>query len=376
MLFVGQPSAVTTISFSAHICLIFTLILSLFIYSTSLLQVASALSQITYQTTYNLITDMLLVEVFDGQRPSSGPGSGNHGDEIDSTFTCLEKEDFPSISRRGPGPFEAECFRPRVNVSIEVGKYAGSDLTVIDPDLSDNRQLGIAAAFFVLLVVFFVLRLLISCLCGWRLRGVPSDWDSDVEDDEDNKSDDTNSDTDEDSEEQFENEEEERLALRARKESRRQSLNAAATASASGGSGGGLLGAIRRLFGGGVNANTAVAIGMGGSGGGSGGDWRKSTMRKSIAAATRIGNGLEPLSSEAAVATREGAEQGGEAEYKFIPSDWRRHLDEDWHTYFSHPKVIYSCLGCCHTLQVNFCVMCHAPQFFIFIGISSLRADS
>jgi hypothetical protein len=158
------------------------------------------------------------------------------------------------------------------------------------------------------------------------------------------------------------------LARRARKETRRQTLNAAAAAS--GGSSGGALGAIRRLFGGGrggeegaaVNraaAAAAAAIGAGGSAGGSGSGSEKSTIRKSIAAATQIemtelGNGPAAASSSSSsalsssetaaarvMASRGGAEQGvGEAEYQFVPSDWRRHLDEDGHTYFSHPKVI------------------------------------
>mmetsp|Transcript_38798 Transcript_38798/g.50210 ORF Transcript_38798/g.50210 Transcript_38798/m.50210 type:complete len:122 (-) Transcript_38798:731-1096(-) len=74
MLFIGQPTAV-----------------------------AEALSSITYQTPYSFITDYITIAIYDGQRSDSYTGD-------DGTDTCLEEEDFSTISRRGPGPFSTDCF--------------------------------------------------------------------------------------------------------------------------------------------------------------------------------------------------------------------------------------------------------------------------
>jgi hypothetical protein len=150
MLFLGQPSAVNR-----------------------------ALARLKYQTTYAFITDTVRVVVLDGERSDAGDDGG------DDSFgrgvgSCLDAGDFSSASRRGPGPFVKACFAASANVTVRVGRYAGSSDVVTPPDpLTDNTQLGVAAAVLGLLLVCCLARAATAKLCGWELRGVPADFESD-----------------------------------------------------------------------------------------------------------------------------------------------------------------------------------------------------
>ena len=158
MLFLGQPSSVNRV-----------------------------LKTLKYQTTYAFITDTVEVLVFDGE------GKINVEDDDDGADdgygfgvgSCLETSDFKTVSRRGPGPFTQECFVAYANVTVRVGRYAGSSDTVTPPEsLTSNTQLGVAAAVFGLLVVCCMTRLALAKLCGWELRGVPTDFESDDDSDD------------------------------------------------------------------------------------------------------------------------------------------------------------------------------------------------
>lgn len=155
MLFLGQPSSVNR-----------------------------ALKTVKYQTTYAFITDTVEVLVFDGER-SAFSDQSNDGDDEDDGYgfavgSCLEASDFKTVSRRGPGPFAKECFVAYANVTVRVGRYAGSSGTVTPPEaLTSNTQLGVAAAVFGLLIVCCMTRIALARVCGWELRGVPTDFESD-----------------------------------------------------------------------------------------------------------------------------------------------------------------------------------------------------
>ena len=182
MLFLGQPSSVNR-----------------------------ALKTLKYQTTYAFITDTIEVLVFDGERSSFSDQSND--DDADDGYgfgvgSCLEASDFKTVSRRGPGPFATECFVAYANVTVRVGRYAGSSDTVTPPEsLTSNTQLGVAAAVFGLLIVCCMTRLALAKVCGWELRGVPTDFESDDDSDHgasgtESGSDEGYSDSDDDDEEE------------------------------------------------------------------------------------------------------------------------------------------------------------------------------
>jgi hypothetical protein len=151
MLFLGQPSAVNR-----------------------------ALARLKYQTTYAFVTDTVRVVVFDGERSDAG-GSDDGDDSLGrGAGSCLDARDFSSASRRGPGPFVKACFAASANVTVRVGRYAGSGDAVTPPGpLTDHAQLGVAAAVLGLLLACCLARGATAKLCGWELRGVPADFESD-----------------------------------------------------------------------------------------------------------------------------------------------------------------------------------------------------
>mmetsp|Transcript_30775 Transcript_30775/g.69067 ORF Transcript_30775/g.69067 Transcript_30775/m.69067 type:complete len:1016 (-) Transcript_30775:364-3411(-) len=81
--------------------------------------VSDVLASLEYETTFALVADTIKVDVYDGQRTSAGPTHGGWFQDSERLAgSCLEATDFRSTSRRGPGPFEFECFRASANVTI------------------------------------------------------------------------------------------------------------------------------------------------------------------------------------------------------------------------------------------------------------------
>ena len=114
--------------------------------------VSQALNRLTYQSTYSFTTDILTIHIADGSRsPITGFSNGYDIEtEVDSILDCLDGVDFITESFRGiESPI---CFRSALNLTIKVGRVAGSEDVVAEEDISKNRQLSIAGIVFGLMI--------------------------------------------------------------------------------------------------------------------------------------------------------------------------------------------------------------------------------
>ena len=310
MLFIGQPSAVSR-----------------------------ALGSITYKSTYNKVTDVVAVTVWDGEKRSGLI-------EDQPARSCLEGFDFPTVSRRGPGPFEVECFVAQFNVSIAVGLYAGTDTTVAEESLENNTQLGIAVAVFGLIVALCMTRLAMAKMCGWRLSGIPAEWDSDEASDTDDDFDEFNDDDDDSDGEggrltgRKPTQKVERGASARAAGMLRSAVSSAAQFSSTGSFRSQSIELSDRSVSTSFSSGNPLAA-RAGSVTGPGPEVVE--LRESVERATRTEGSAGSLEGGelGAVAAARGraaslAADGGGAQYRFVATDWRRFKDRDGHTYFVH----------------------------------------
>ena len=141
--------------------------------------VSQALNRLTYQSTYSFTTDILTIHIADGSRsPITGFSNGHDIEtEVDSILDCLDGVDFITESFRGiESPI---CFRSALNLTIKVGRVAGSEDVVAEEDISKNRQLSISGIVFGLMICLCILRVFASKICGWKLVAIPSEWSDD-----------------------------------------------------------------------------------------------------------------------------------------------------------------------------------------------------
>ena len=151
--------------------------------------VSNAISHLSYQSAYSFVVDTLSVRVADGGR--RGPPETETAVDDKAAIDCLDEADFTTASFRGD-PAAPVCFWSTFNLTIRVGKVAGSDETTQDETIEDNRQLGAAFVIFVVMVMLCLCRICASKMCGWKLVAIPSEW---TDDDDSNSSSDEDGDT-------------------------------------------------------------------------------------------------------------------------------------------------------------------------------------
>jgi hypothetical protein len=253
-----------------------------------------------------------------------------------------------------------------------VGEFANSDSTVVDENIQDNTQLGIAAAVFVLFVVFCVMRVFVAKLFGWKLQGVPTgeeEWDSDEPSDEEfDEEEDFDFDDDDDDDDDYLDGDLSGTKLK-RKKSRRKSRKSSRKSMlptfasevkkrASVWLGGADSGGGRSARSGSTNqyslemidvtanpvaSRSGVPISPTGRAGVS--TTKRVNVRKSVAHAATMQQ-LASVSHSSSALTGEvaggaagevaGGARSGSQQYRFIAEEWRRHKDSHGYTFFHH----------------------------------------
>lgn len=234
---------------------------------------------------------------------------------------------------------------------IQVGEFANSDSTTSDGDIKDNTQLGVAAAVFVLFVLFCVLRVFIAKLFGWKLQGVPSgeeEWDSDEPSDDDDYDDDSDDDGDDEEGTRLKRKKSKRKSRKSGRKtmlptfsSKRASLWGGNTGGAGGGGGKSGEGRNGLEM---IDINSTpnpVAVESGipvspGRGNVTRKKWGNDSVkvRKSIAEANDI-----LKKNRGAAEVEEGGGVGSsnnDVNLEFNPEEWRRHKDKSGYTFFHH----------------------------------------